>query len=93
VDPEQRDEIKNRADKRQKNRNEYYDDRDEFYDDWRYYGVGTSITVVSYNSMSCTPTTSVVGGVTYYDCGGVWYNRVYSGGNVNYLVVDAPAGH
>jgi hypothetical protein len=43
--------------------------------------------------MSCTSTSSVIGGVTYYDCGGVWYNRVYSGGNVNYLVVDAPAGH
>lgn len=92
-DADRRDQAKQRLENRQDNRNEYYDDRNEFYDDWRYYGVGTSITVVTFNSLSCTTTSTRVGGVTYYDCGGTWYNRTYSGGTVNYIVVDAPAGH
>jgi hypothetical protein len=92
-DADRRDQAKQRLENRQDNRNEYYDDRNEFYDDWRYYGVGTSITVVTFNSLSCTTTSTRVGGVTYYDCGGTWYNRTYSGGTVNYVVVDAPAGH
>jgi hypothetical protein len=93
VDPEQREEAKKRVDKRQKNRNEHYNDHDEYYEHRGYYGVGTTITVVTYDSLSCTPTSSMVGGVTYYSCGGTWYSRVYSGGSVNYLVVDPPAGH
>jgi hypothetical protein len=91
---ERRDEAQKRVDKRQKNRNnnrnEYYDDRNEFYDDWRHYSYGTSITVVRFDSLSCTTTSSSVGGVTYYECGGVWYNRTYTGGSVNYIVVNAP---
>ncbi len=82
--------IDERVEKRLNYRNEYYEDRNEFYDDWRYYGVGTSITVVTYDSLSCTRTSSSVGGVTYYECGGVWYNRVYTGGSVNYVIVNAP---
>ena len=82
-----------RLEKRQDYRNEYYNDRDDFYEAWRHYSVGTSITVVRFESMSCTTTSTKVGGVTYYDCGGVWYNRVYRGGSVNYVVVNAPASH
>ena len=92
-DADRRDQAKQGLENRQDNRNEYYDDRNEFYDDWGYYGVGTSITVVTFNSLSCTTTSARVGGVTYYDCGGTWYNRTYSGGAVNYVVVDAPPGH
>ncbi len=91
---ERRDEAQKNVDERRENRqdyrNEYYDDRNEFYDDWRRYGVGTSITVVTFDSLSCTTTSSSVGGVTYYECGDVWYNRVYTGGSVSYVVVNAP---
>ena len=93
VDPERQERINERQENRQKNRNEYHDDRREFYEDWRYYSVGTSITVFNFNSLSCTSTTTTVDGTTYYDCGGIWYNRVYSGGSINYVVVNAPAGH
>jgi hypothetical protein len=88
---EARERVDERRDKRQDYRNEYHDDRNEFYDDWRHYGVGTSITVVTFDSLSCTTTSTSVGGVTYYDCGGVWYNRVYSGGSVSYIVVNGPS--
>jgi hypothetical protein len=31
--------------------------------------------------------------VSYYNCGGTWYNRGYQGGNVTYIVVNAPPGY
>jgi hypothetical protein len=38
------------------------------------------------------PTTVVVGGTTYYQCGTAWYVRSYSGGDVSYVIVNPPAG-
>ena len=32
----------------------------------------------------------VVDGVTYFGCDGVWYRQAYSGGSVNYVVVEGP---
>jgi hypothetical protein len=32
----------------------------------------------------------VVGGITYEECGGVWYAPRYSGNDVVYVVVDSP---
>jgi hypothetical protein len=93
TDRERQERKDQRRENREKYRNESYDDRNEFYRDYGYYGVGTSITVVSFNSLSCTPTTTTISGTTYYDCGGTWYNRTYSGGTVNYVVVNAPPGH
>jgi hypothetical protein len=31
--------------------------------------------------------------VRYYQCGTVWYNQGYSGGQVTYIVVGAPPGY
>jgi hypothetical protein len=31
--------------------------------------------------------------VSYSDCGGTWYQPAYSGGDVTYVVVDAPPGY
>lgn len=84
--------MEKRLENRQNYRREYYDDRNEFYKNYGYYGLGTSITVVSFHSLSCAPTTTMVGSTTYYDCSGTWYNRVYSGGKVSYVVVNAPPG-
>jgi hypothetical protein len=65
---------------------------DEWSEDrWRWR-VGASLTAASFRSLSCTPTTVVVGSTTYYQCGSTWYNRAYSGGQVTYIVVNAPAG-
>jgi hypothetical protein len=43
--------------------------------------------------MSCTRTSVVVDGITYYSCGGDWYQSTYSGGSVTYVVVNAPPGY
>lgn len=38
--------------------------------------------------MNCAYTTVVVGGITYYDCNGVRYERVYRGSEVTYIIVN-----
>jgi hypothetical protein len=55
--------------------------------------VGTAITASAFSALTCSPTTVIVGGVSYYQCGGTWYSRGYEGGNVTYIVVNAPAGY
>ena len=55
--------------------------------------VGTAITASAFSALTCTPTTVVVGAVSYYSCGGTWYTREYQGGNVTYVVVNPPAGY
>lgn len=57
------------------------------------YAVGTMINAATYSSLSCTPTTVVVGGVTYSQCGSAWYQPTYSGGDVTYVVVNPPPGY
>jgi hypothetical protein len=37
---------------------------------------------------ACAP--SPYGGVTYYSCGGAWYQPRYSGSSVEYVVVNQP---
>jgi len=37
-------------------------------------------------------TTRVRGGVTYYHCGGIWYQPGYQGTTVVYIVTDIDAG-
>ena len=74
-------------------RNEYWDDRNEFYEDRRDFVLGATLSASTFSTMSCTSTTVVVGGVTYYECGTAWYNRRYAGGHVTYVVVSAPAGY
>jgi hypothetical protein len=93
---DRQDHRQDQAKDRQEYRQDHYDDHHysygEFYEDRWKYTVGASLTVVTYRALSCTTTTVVVGSVTYYSCGGTWYNRSYSGGNVTYIVVNAPPG-
>jgi hypothetical protein len=81
----------------------YYDHWDDWHP-WGYvaagaavvagaYAVGTMINAATYSTLACTPTTVVVGGVTYSQCGSTWYQPTYSGGDVTYIVVNPPAGH
>ena len=69
------------------------DDRRDWYNDRYRYRVGVNITYATFRSLSCTSTTVHVNGVTYYRCDNDWYSRAYSGGNVTYIVVKAPAGY
>jgi hypothetical protein len=76
---------------------EHYEDHhyssSEFYEDrWRY-AVGASLSMSTFHSLSCTSTTVVVSGVTYYHCGSAWYQRGYSGGSTTYVVINAPPGY
>jgi hypothetical protein len=82
---------------RQNNRQEHYEDHHynygEYYEDRWKYAMGASLTMATFRALSCTTTTVVAGNVTYYGCGGSWYNRAYSGGTTTYIVVNAPPGH
>src|SRR5262245_58219604 len=42
--------------------------------------------------MAVPPTPVVVSGVTYDQSGSTWYQPVYAGGEVTYVVVDPPQG-
>ncbi len=57
------------------------------------YAAGTIISAASYSALPCTPTTVVVNGMSYSQCGSTWYQPAYSGGNVNYVVVNPPMGY
>lgn len=85
---------------------DYYDDHYHGHWDspWGYaavgaaavtaaYAIGTVVTASTFATLPCTPTTVVVGGVTYYQCGPTWYSQAYSGGDVTYVVVEAPRGY
>jgi hypothetical protein len=72
---------------------EYWHDRNEYYEDRWKYAVGMSLTRRTFESLSCSSTTVVAGGVTYYNCGSTWYQRSYGGGSVTYVVVNAPSGY
>jgi hypothetical protein len=66
-------------------RKEYYDDRKEWYEDrWRR---GAYVSVGSWGRIGCRNTV-IVNGMTYYDCGGVRYERVYRGSTVTYVIVN-----
>jgi hypothetical protein len=55
------------------------------------YAVGTVISATTYSSMSCSKV--IVNGITYSQCGSTWYQPVYSGSDVTYVVINPPAGH
>jgi hypothetical protein len=78
---------------RREYRDDYYDDRREWVEDRQRVRVGAYLTASAFGAMSCNPTIVVVGGVTYNQCGGAWYQRAYRGGSVTYVVVNAPAGY
>ena len=90
---DRQDNIDDRYDDRSEFRDDAYDDRKEFYQDRRRLVVGASLTAAAFGALSCASQTVVVNGISYYGCGGTWYNRAYSGGSVTYVVVETPAGY
>jgi hypothetical protein len=85
---QRQDNLSDRQDfrsERYDNRKEYYDDRKEWYEDrWRR---GAYVSVASWGRIGCRNTV-IVNGITYYDCGGVRYERVYRGTQVTYVIVN-----
>ena len=53
------------------------------------YAAGASYGSVVY-ALPAGCTTSYVNGVTYSNCGGVWYEPSFSGSSVSYTVANAP---
>ena len=43
--------------------------------------------------LPCSPAVVATGGVSYYGCGGTWYNQAYVNGSVTYVTVTAPPGY
>jgi hypothetical protein len=91
------DNINDRTEFRQDAYNEHVEHRhysaEEFYEDRYRYAVGVALTTASFRALTCASRTVVIGGISYYNCGPTWYNRAYSGGNVTYVVVNAPPGY
>lgn len=90
---DRRDYKAERRDDRRDYRDDVRDDRRDYWDRRYRRRVGVSLTLGVFNSLSCASTTIYVNGFTYYRCGYDWYTRAYTGGNVTYIVVTAPAGH
>ncbi len=93
-----RDRRDNQQDRRSDGRDNRRDHRDDVRDDRRRYRgrrmvIGSTLTIASYDALTCHRTIIIYGGVTYLRCGTVWYNQAYSGVNVTYVVVDAPPGY
>lgn len=42
-----------------------------------------STRYVYYSTLPCTATTVLVGGITYFHCGTVWYGQVYAGSGIS----------
>ena len=55
--------------------------------------IGTVITAAAFNSNNCASGVVYVDNFAYYQCSGSWYQQVYRGGDVTYIVVEAPPGY
>ncbi|MEP5763537.1 MAG: hypothetical protein ABJ308_03055 [Halieaceae bacterium] len=87
------DNRKESRDNRHEGRKDVRDERREWHEDrWRRHRT-RHITRAAFRSLSCTTTTVIANGVTYYSCGRTYYERVYQGGSVVYVVVSAPSGY
>jgi len=45
----------------------------------------------TYSTLPCTPTVSMFGGLTYYQCGQTYYQQTYIDNSVTYVVSEPPA--
>ncbi|GKT10792.1 hypothetical protein [Desulforhabdus sp. TSK] len=107
VRSQRQQEVTERQKGRQDYYDDHYHHHDDDWDDWGGWGyvaagaavvagayaVGTIINAATYSTLSCTPTTVVVNGITYSQCGTTWYQPTYSGGDVTYIVVNPPPGY
>ncbi|RLB61130.1 MAG: hypothetical protein DRH08_14360, partial [Deltaproteobacteria bacterium] len=77
---------------------DYWDDHHDYWDDdyggfYAGVAVGAAVTTTYITTLPCTTTAVVVNGVSYYQCTNAWYQRGYSGSQVNYITVNAPPGY
>ena len=94
--PDERREIRERHEFH--DRSEYreyneFGEYQEFREDRFEFVVGATLTVAIFRSLTCTQTKVIVNGVVFYSCGGHWYNPVYQGPQVTYVIVNTPPGY
>jgi hypothetical protein len=91
-----------RQERREERRDDAQEDRredwgeyiEDHYDGGYYYGDYYDDAEANvYWTLPCQPNVIAMGGATYYVCGGTWYVRAYSDGDVVYTVVENPTGH
>ena len=99
VKSERRDNRKDVRSERREFRHDVRSERREWHEDRyrrravRRVAVGTTLTVASWNSLTCHRTVYIREGISYYSCDGYWYRPYYRGNSVVYVVVDTPAGY
>lgn len=52
--------------------------------------IGSTLTAAAFSAQKSSCSAVSVNGMTYYQCGSTWYQPSYQGGNVTYIVVNAP---
>jgi len=91
---ERHDNVRDVRKERYEHRRDHHKERHEWYEDrWKRRTIGAALTIAAFSSLSCTTTTVVAAGVTYYRCGNEWYQRAYRSSEVVYIVVQAPSGY
>lgn len=93
VRDDRRDNRREVRDNRREVRQDVRKERHEFREDRVRRHRARHLTYASFRALSCNRTVIHAGGVTYYSCGGTYYERVYQGSEVVYVVVSAPAGY
>ena len=83
---------------RRDTRRDIHEERHDWHDDRRRRRairavVGATLTLASWNALTCTRTRVMVNGVIYYSCGAAWYQGYYSGAHLTYVVVNTPPGY
>jgi hypothetical protein len=85
-----RDNKQDRNQNRRETRSDVRGERHERHEDRFRRHRARHITRAAFRGLSCHSTVVVVGSVSYYSCGGTYYERVYQGSEVVYIVVTDP---
>ena len=88
-----RDRKDNRRGDRREVREDARDERREYREDRVRRHRARHLTYAAFRSLSCRTTVVIVNGISYYGCGGSYYERVYQGGSVVYVIVAPPPGY
>ncbi|MDJ0810842.1 MAG: hypothetical protein QNJ01_12145 [Desulfobacterales bacterium] len=100
-EPPSQEQLENRAELREKRDQRREKQREDRREEWRRRrhreALGTTYSydywdddAYDYWDDDYCEAEVVVDGVTYFQCDGVWYRRAYSGGTVDYVVVEGP---
>lgn len=96
---ERREDVRDYKKERREDRHDYRDERSERRErrqdrrTARRVVGAAALGVVAYNALKCRHEEVIVDGYAYSRCGNKWYEPVHRGGDVTYIVVEAPYGY